>query len=102
MVDAQQPACGADAAHLPGEREKTKPAAVDHVIIGQGGVLERWWNTQRMASPLLPGKTSRCRVYSGRGHSKPLWNRLELNYERQRSHLFVGLARSRSIGAPGR
>jgi hypothetical protein len=36
-VDAQQPACGADAAHLPGEREKTKPAAVDHVIIGQGG-----------------------------------------------------------------
>ena len=37
VVDAQQPASGANAAQLSGQREETEPAAVDDIIIGQGG-----------------------------------------------------------------
>jgi hypothetical protein len=37
MVDAHQPAGGADAAHLSGQGKETEPAAVDDIIIGQGG-----------------------------------------------------------------
>jgi hypothetical protein len=71
VVDAEHPAGGSDAAHLLGQCEQARAAAIEDIIIGHGGVSSAGLlATHRMASPLPFRTTSRCRVYSGRGHPK--------------------------------
>src|SRR2546425_5723159 len=69
VVDTEHPAGCSHTAHLLGQSEQTKSTAIDDVIIGHrwrllwGGEVPTEWRRR-----VLPGRASRCRVYSERGH----------------------------------